>query len=101
VIVEITRNRLGTAAVLNEQEQILGIVTDGDIRRMLEKYNNFSDLKAGDIMGKNPRSINADAMAVEALETMRKNNISQLLVIDNNRYAGVVHLHDLVREGII
>ena len=52
-------------------------------------------------MGKNPRSINADAMAVEALETMRKNNISQLLVIDNNRYAGVVHLHDLVREGII
>lgn len=101
VIVEITRNRLGTAAVINEKEEIVGIVTDGDIRRMMEKYDNIGSLTANDIMGRNPRTINADAMAVEALETMRKNNISQLLVTENGQYAGVVHLHDLVREGII
>lgn len=101
VILEITQNRLGAAAVTDHDHSIIGIVTDGDIRRMLEKYDNISALQAKDIMGTNPRKINAEALAVEALENMRENNISQLLVVDKGKYAGIVHLHDLVREGII
>lgn len=101
VILEITKKRLGAAAVTDRDSAITGIVTDGDIRRMLEKHDNISGLSATDIMGTNPRTINAEALAVEALETMRENNISQLLVVDNGKYAGIVHLHDLVREGII
>jgi len=101
VILEITRNRLGAAAVLTKDEKIIGVITDGDIRRMMEKYDNIGSLTALDIMGKQPRVIEADEMAAEALEMMRRFNISQLLVTDQGRYAGVVHLHDLIREGII
>lgn len=101
VILEITKNRLGAAAVISNDEKIIGVITDGDIRRMMEKYDNIGSLKAIDIMGKQPRIIESDSMAAEALEMMRRFNISQLLVMEQDRYTGVVHLHDLIREGII
>lgn len=101
VIVEITRNRLGAAAVINDENKITGIITDGDLRRMLEKNDIVNVLQAKDIMSASPKSIMIDALAAEALEIMRNNNISQLLVTENDRYAGIIHLHDLLREGII
>jgi arabinose-5-phosphate isomerase len=100
-IVEITRNRLGAAAVVSEENEILGVITDGDLRRMLEKNDNLASLSAADIMTKNPKTIEAEALAVEALTLMRNNNINQLLVISGKQYAGIVHLQDLIREGII
>jgi arabinose-5-phosphate isomerase len=98
-IVEISKNRLGVTAVLKD-DIIIGIITDGDIRRMLEKKTDISTLKAKDIMGTNPKTINKNAMAIDALETMENNSISQILVVENNRYVGVLHLHDLIKEGI-
>ena len=100
-ILEITKKRLGAAAVLDDNEEVIGIITDGDIRRMLEKYDSFATLSANDIMSKTPKTIEADAMAVAALEKMRENNINQLIALDKDRYAGIIHLQDLVREGII
>lgn len=101
VLIEITEKRLGVAAVLNVHHQISGIITDGDIRRMLGKTTTINQLLAKDIMGKNPITILFDAMAINALETMENNHISQILVVDqNNNYKGVLHLHDLLKEGI-
>ncbi len=100
VIIEISKKRLGTTAVI-ENEFIVGIVTDGDIRRMLEKNSNISQLKAEDIMGKNPIIIDGDTMAIKALEIMKKNDITQILITKNDKYIGVVHFHDLIKEGII
>jgi len=100
VILEITKKRLGAVTVV-ENDEILGIITDGDIRRMMEKYDSFIDLTAKDIMGKSPRLISGDELAVEALSIMRNNNITQLVVADNNKYKGIIHLHDLLKEGII
>jgi len=100
VIVEISRNRLGAAAVI-EGNVILGIITDGDIRRMLEKYSNLADIKAKDIMSRNPKTIDREMLAVNALEMIKANNITQLLVTGDNRYYGMIHLHDLLQEGII
>jgi arabinose-5-phosphate isomerase len=99
VIIEISQKRLGAAAVL-ENKKIVGIITDGDIRRMLKNSNDFSTLIASDIMGSEPKTITSDAMAVDVLEIMESNNISQILVTENGIYAGVVHLHDLIKEGI-
>jgi len=101
VIVEITQKRLGITAVVNEQNQIIGIITDGDLRRMLEKSSSLDQITANDILTLNPKTIGADNLAVEALEILRNNDISALLVSDNNEYLGVLHLHDLVREGIV
>ena len=101
VIVEITRKRLGLTAVLNDEGLLTGVITDGDLRRMLEKGNDINHTTAKDIMGIHPKTIEGDALAVDALDRMRKNNITQLIVIDDNHYAGVIHLHDLIREGII
>lgn len=101
VIIEMTAKRLGAAVVVNEAENILGIITDGDLRRMLEKTNSFENLQAKDIMSSHPKTIATDVLAVHALEEMRKHNISQLVAEDNNIYAGIIHLHDLVKEGII
>jgi len=100
VIVEISKKRLGTTAVL-ENDKVVGIVTDGDIRRMLENNTNISELKASDIMGVNPIIIDSNTMAVKALDIMQKNNITQILVTENDKYLGVVHFHDLLKEGII
>jgi arabinose-5-phosphate isomerase len=101
VIVVMTQSRLGAAVVVNETENILGIITDGDLRRMLERTGNFENLCAKDIMSSNPKTIASDVLAVAALDEMRTNNISQLIVDNNGTYAGIIHLHDLVKEGII
>ena len=94
VIIEISKKRLGVTAVI-ENNKIVGIITDGDLRRMLANTEDFSKLYAKDIMSKAPK------MAIEAMEIMESNEISQLLVQDNEQYAGVIHLHDLIKEGII
>lgn len=100
VIVEISEKMLGVTAVV-EADKIIGIITDGDLRRMLTKSDAFIHLTAKDIMSSNPKTIDENAMAVDALELMENNGISQLLVENNGKYAGVVHLHDLIKEGII
>jgi len=100
-IIEITSKRLGAAAVV-EDDIIVGIVTDGDLRRMLQNNIPIEQLKAKDIMSLHPKAIRKDELAVTALNVMKQNNITQLLVVDvNNKYVGVIHLHDLLREGII
>lgn len=100
VIIEISEKRLGVTAVV-ENDKIIGIITDGDIRRMLSKTTKIEAFVASDIMGNKAKTIHRDAMAVEALDILENNSISQLLVVDdNNNYAGVVHLHDLIKEGI-
>ena len=101
VIIEITKKRLGATVILDDNEVVLGIITDGDLRRMLEKNLFTTDVKAKDIMTLHPKTIESSQLAVNALDIMRKKNITQLIVLENNRYAGIVHLHDLVREGII
>lgn len=100
VIITITKFRMGATAVIKDGA-IAGIITDGDLRRMLQKGENLQGVKALDIMSRNPKSIEEDQLAVSALDLMRKNDVSQLLVTRNNVYAGVLHLHDLVKEGII
>ncbi|WP_179005996.1 KpsF/GutQ family sugar-phosphate isomerase [Winogradskyella forsetii] len=100
VIVEITEKMLGVTAVV-ENEKIVGIITDGDLRRMLSKSDDLSGLRAKDIMSNNPRRISEDAMAVDAKELMEEFGISQLLVEHDGKFSGVVHLHDLIKEGII
>lgn len=99
VIIEISKKRLGTTAVI-ENTKIVGVITDGDLRRMLKDNADISQLKATDIMSKNPKTIQVDEMAIIALETMENNNITQILVEDGNKYVGVVHLHDLLKEGL-
>jgi len=100
VIVEISEKMLGATAVV-ENKKVIGVITDGDLRRMLTKVDDFSKLSAIDIMSDNPKLISQDAMAVDAMELMEENGISQLLVENNGNYAGVVHIHDLIKEGII
>lgn len=100
VIVEISSKRLGSTAVVDDS-QLVGVITDGDLRRMMEKNENFSTLRAVDIMNSQPKTIEASAMAVDALALMKQHNISQLLVVEKNKYAGIIHLHDLIKEGII
>ncbi len=101
VIVEMTAKRLGITAVVDEHNGLLGIITDGDLRRMLEKSTEIEKITAGDIMTHNPKTIGAEELAVEALDLLRKNEISQLVVTDNGKYTGIIHLHDLIREGLI
>jgi arabinose-5-phosphate isomerase len=101
VIVEITQKRLGTTAVVNETGIVEGIITDGDLRRMLETNDEYKNIRAKDIMGKSPKTIEPGALAVDALDIMRKNNISQLIVAENGLYLGVIHLHDIIREGLV
>lgn len=100
-LIEITSKRLGCVAVVESQE-IKGVITDGDLRRMLSKSLSSDNQKAEDIMTVNPKTISKDKFAVEALNLMKENHITQLLVVDqDNKYVGVIHLHDLIREGII
>ena len=99
VIIEISKKRLGCTAVVNDGE-LVGIVTDGDLRRMLKKGAPVNSLVASDIMSSSPKTIAVDAMAIKALETMENNSITQILAVDDGSYVGVVHLHDLLKEGI-
>jgi arabinose-5-phosphate isomerase len=102
VIVEITKNRLGATAVLTKERTIAGIITDGDLRRMLEKSNTLDNIKAANILTTHPKTIFENDLAVNALEVLRSNDISQLIVINKQgNYLGILHLHDLVKEGIL
>lgn len=101
VILEISRKRLGITAVIDAEQHLLGVITDGDLRRMLEKESDVRQVTASAIMSRNPRTIGAEELAVNALDIMRKNNITQLIVSENGAYAGVIHLHDLIKEGLI
>ena len=101
VIVEITEKRLGVTAVVDEKEAVIGIITDGDLRRMLEKRDDIRNIQASEIMSPHPKTISPNALAAQALEEMRTHDISQLIVAENGQYRGIVHLHDLIREGII
>jgi len=101
VIVEISNKRLGVTAVTDDNNKIIGIITDGDLRRMLAETTDINSLNASDIMSASPKTLTSDAMAVEAKELLEENNISQVLIQDNNQFSGVVHIHDLIKEGII
>ena len=99
VIIEMTHKRLG-ATVVMENEQLLGIITDGDLRRMLMKYPNIEQVKAAQIMTSDPKTIDEDALVVDALHKMRENSITQLPVVHQGKYLGIIHLHDILKEGI-
>ena len=101
VIIEISKKRLGATAVVDDQNNLLGIITDGDLRRMLEKDGNIERFTAKDIMSPDPKTISIDELAVTALDMMRKNEVTQLVVVENKKYSGIIHLHDLIREGLI
>lgn len=102
VLLEMTQKRLGVTAVTDPLNKLLGIITDGDLRRMLKNNIQFNDsIKASDIMTTNPKTINADELAVEALDLLRKHEITQLAVTADGQYLGIIHLHDLIREGLI
>jgi arabinose-5-phosphate isomerase len=100
VIFEISEKRLGVTAVV-ENNAVIGIITDGDIRRMLSERDQFKDLVAKDIMTKNPKLIQATDMVTDALNTLEDFSITQLIVVENNEYKGVLHLHDILKEGIV
>jgi len=101
VIIEISEKRLGATAVLDKKNNLAGIITDGDLRRMLAKTNSLEDITAEDIMSKNPKTINSDAFAINAFEIMRKNNITSLIVTEGEQYLGIVHIHDMLKEGFV
>ncbi len=101
VIFEISEKRLGATAVLDKNNKLAGIITDGDLRRMLVKTNSLDDIKAKDIMSENPKTIKPDVFAVNAFEMMRKNNITALIVSENKNYYGIIHIHDMLKEGFV
>jgi arabinose-5-phosphate isomerase len=101
VIVEISSKRLGVTAVVDTKQKLLGIITDGDLRRMLEKNISIEKIVASKLMTRKPKIIRPDALAVDALDLMRKKSITQLVVADKGKYLGFIHLHDLIREGLI
>lgn len=101
VIVSISKNRLGAVVVVDHDHQISGIITDGDIRRMLEKHSDLTGLTAKEIMNSNPKTTDKDTLAVTAFGLIREYNITQLLVTDAKGYFGIVHLHDLLQEGLL
>lgn len=101
IILEISSKRLGATAVVDDNENLVGIITDGDLRRMLESEESVNQLTAVHIMNKKPKNIDSSALAVDALTLMRKYSITQLVVMDGLRYKGMIHLHDIVKEGII
>jgi arabinose-5-phosphate isomerase len=100
VIFEISEKRLGVTAVV-ENNKVIGIITDGDIRRMLNERDSFADLTAKDIMTKNPKTTHSEAMVIDAFHMMENFKITQLIVVDDSEFRGVLHLHDILKEGII
>jgi len=101
VIIEISAKRLGMTAVLERANRLVGIITDGDLRRMLKSNPEWEKLTAADVMHPSPRTIGAEELAVNALAKMRQNNITQLIISEKDNYIGVVHLHDLLKEGLL
>jgi arabinose-5-phosphate isomerase len=100
VIIEMTQKRLGAAAV-TEQGKLIGIITDGDLRRMLLKHADIEHVKAKEIMTQNPKTIDENDLVADALHKMRNNSITQLPVLRNGTYVGVIHLHDILKEGVL
>jgi len=101
VIIAISKSRMGATAVLDDTGAIIGMITDGDIRRMLEQHNSIQDLTAADIFHKQPITISSNTLAIEAFDLMKVHDISQLIVADEGQYKGMVHIHDLMKEGIL
>jgi arabinose-5-phosphate isomerase len=102
IIISISGSRLGVTVVSDSSQKVLGVITDGDLRRMLEKEADLSSVRAAGIMTLNPKNIGPDALAIEALDLLRKHDITQLVVVDTNQhYLGVLHLHDLIKEGLL
>ncbi len=101
VVVEISKKRLGATAVVDKDKKLIGIITDGDIRRAFEKYEDIKSITALDIVNKNAKTITENKMAVDALAEMKKNDINQLLVVKENEYMGIIHLHEIIKEGIV
>jgi arabinose-5-phosphate isomerase len=101
VIVEISSKRLGATAVVDADGNLLGIITDGDLRRMLQRNESVENLKASDIMSVNPKNIEKNELAINAFNLMEANKITQLIVVDSGKYVGMVHIHDILREGIV
>lgn len=101
VILEISTKRLGATAVLSDKNELLGIVTDGDLRRMLATGKDYKKMKAKDIMGKTPKTIEQSELAARAFKLMEQNNITQLIVTQKGKYEGIIHIHDILKEGIV
>lgn len=101
VVLEMTGKRLGATAVVQDSDKVYGIITDGDLRRMLEKNIALNTLTAADICSINPKTIAPSALAIDALDLLRRNNITQLIIAEDGKYVGMLHLHDLVKEGLI
>jgi arabinose-5-phosphate isomerase len=100
VIIEISQKRLGATAVI-KNDKLEGVITDGDLRRMLEKGDSFSALSAKDIMSSKPKTITVNSLAYDALQIMEDNNISQIIVVDKDVYVGIVHIHEILKEGVL
>ena len=100
-IINISQNRLGATVVLDADENLMGIITDGDVRRMVEKGGPLGDLRAKDIMSRNPKVVEKGELAVNAFSIMEKNKITSVIVLDEGKYAGLIHIHDVLREGIV
>jgi arabinose-5-phosphate isomerase len=101
IIITITSSRLGATAVIDENDALQGIITDGDLRRMLQHKEYSKELRASEIMSVQPKTIEADALAIDAMRKMQEMSVSQLIVLDQGTYAGIIHIHDLIREGIV
>jgi arabinose-5-phosphate isomerase len=101
VILSISKSRLGATVMVNQNNEIEGIITDGDLRRMLQNETDITSISAAQITTKNPSTINPNELAITALDIMRQKNITQLIVAENNNYLGIIHLHDIVREGLV
>ncbi|MDC1063349.1 KpsF/GutQ family sugar-phosphate isomerase [Flavobacteriales bacterium] len=101
IVIEISENRLGATAVCDDKKNIVGMITDGDLRRCFENNTELSDLKAKEIMTKNPKKINSQSLVYDAFKIMKSHNITQLIVVENGLYKGIIHLHDIIKEGIV
>ena len=102
MILAMSKGRLGAVAIVDEEERLEGIITDGDLRRMMEKYDDVDGLTAKDVMSKSPKTISEEELAYNAYRMMEQNSITQLVVVDNERhYKGMVHIHDILREGVV
>lgn len=101
IIIEISENRLGATVVCNDKKDIVGMITDGDLRRCFENNNEFSNLKAKEIMTQSPKKIDSQSLVYDAFKIMKSHNITQLIVVENDSYKGIVHLHDIIKEGIV
>ena len=101
IVIEISENRLGATVVCNDKKDIVGMITDGDLRRCFENNNEFSNLKAKEIMTHIPKKIDSQSLVYDAFNIMKSHNITQLIVVENDSYKGIIHLHDIIKEGIV